>query len=594
LQAAQERSILSLHVRDQTTLLVPEMLAHLLLGLTCLFAGQSAPAHAKSVLTERKGSLRAKVNATAFQREISEAMGEALGCGGHVGEDQLVAIENSLRPIWQALPKVAPERIERGSLRYMVHRYFSKKSAFMVRGFEPSRTFSASSWGTADILSQRVPGYVESVLESRHVQENGFDLQDAVRVVATLEQLIFDSESSLLEQVYAEKSIPTSHSLSSSELGPILDDYMVHWMMGSDVEGIKALLSNRTFLESAFPHWQVLKSFVRGQVRAVDFRRQREPRAASRPGHHALAPRYSFGDAHEVVGGISSSFASFWESECISMKAALVAMDTHGTGRVPLSRFYASALDSDWRFGESETYLRELGALDETSSWRGKQVIIPNYIQAASNCIVSTAHYLVCCINECEGLLGDIEVSLGAPAAEPARILALVLNMTSQATVDDDEAPAIAAGLEQQLQQIAAANDGLVPLHGRLFAQWLHYAFPRECPFPHKRGTAAAVTPLEFGVEYLASGNEMEKHASTENATSELDMGDLQWMSQWSSEEELLTDSVELRAPWESRHLAWASCLLACCALFGLASFGLKPLQSGALLLPTHQKAHFV
>ncbi|OLP24478.1 hypothetical protein AK812_SmicGene48940, partial [Symbiodinium microadriaticum] len=22
------------------------------------------------------------------------------------------------------------------------------------------------------------------------------------------------------------------------------------------------------------------------------------------------------------------------------------------------------------------------------------------------------------------------------------------------------------------------------PLHGRLFAQWMHYAFPHECPYP--------------------------------------------------------------------------------------------------------------
>merc|ERR550537_644654 len=29
----------------------------------------------------------------------------------------------------------------------------------------------------------------------------------------------------------------------------------------------------------------------------------------------------------------------------------------------------------------------------------------------------------------------------------------------------------------------------MIPLHGRLFAQWLHYAFPHECPYPHMSGT---------------------------------------------------------------------------------------------------------
>merc|ERR1719146_406592 len=114
------------------------------------------------------------------------------------------------------------------------------------------------------------------------------------------------------------------------------------------------------------------------------------------------------------------------------MKEALVSMDKHNTGRVPLSKFYNTAINTDWRFGESESYLRELGALDETSSWLGPQVIIPNYLQATSNCIVSTAHYLVCCVNECESLMGDIETAIDAPTALPSAILAVVGNITSQ------------------------------------------------------------------------------------------------------------------------------------------------------------------
>merc|ERR1719355_203784 len=151
--------------------------------------------------------------------------------------------------------------------------------------------------------------------------------------------------------------------------------------------------------------------------------------------------KYSFQDAHEIVGGITRSFQSFWQSECESMKSALVSMDSHSTGRVPLAKFYNTAINTDWRFGESEAYLRELGALDETSSWRGPQVIIPNYLQAISNCIVSTPHYLVCCVNECESLMGEIEVAIGAPTATPMSILQIVGNMTAQTTLDDDDSP---------------------------------------------------------------------------------------------------------------------------------------------------------
>merc|ERR1719388_710222 len=99
------------------------------------------------------------------------------------------------------------------------------------------------------------------------------------------------------------------------------------------------------------------------------------------------------------------------------MKQSLVGMDRRGTGRVRLADFYGTALDTDWRFSESEDYLRQLGALDETSKWLGKQVIIPNYLQAVSNCIVSSQHYSVCCANECEGLMGEIEAAIREPEA---------------------------------------------------------------------------------------------------------------------------------------------------------------------------------
>merc|ERR1740115_385825 len=140
--------------------------------------------------------------------------------------------------------------------------------------------------------------------------------------------------------------------------------------------------------------------------------------------------KYDFEHAHEVVGGITKTFASYWESECQHIKASLLELDKTGTGRVSVSEFYGANSDGEWRFGESEVYLRELGALDESSSWRGKQVIISNYIQGASNCIVATPHYLVCCVNECEAVLNEVEDAVGAPFARPDEILSLVGNIS--------------------------------------------------------------------------------------------------------------------------------------------------------------------
>jgi len=557
----------------------------------------SNKAYASSVIGGRKSSLRGEIDATSFRAEVQNAMSEALGCGGEVNEAQLSEIERVLLPMWNASPKSTHGRIERRQLRYLAYRYFMQRFSVMVRGFEPSRPLNESEWGAADILSQQVPAFVESTMESQRVAMHGFDLRDAVHLVATLEQLIWDSETTLLEQVYSRQTRQVHHKITRPGLSKVLQEYMMKWILGAQITPAvtPGLLSNPNVLEKAFPKWPTIVAFLEGQIKALDFKRQRTP---TRRGASGLSQMYSFQNAHEIVGGITQNFASFWESECTEMKDQLIAMDTHGTGRVPLSKFYGTGLDADWRFAESESYLRDLGALDETSTWHGKQVIIPNYIQAASNCIVSAPHYLVCCANTCEALLGELEAGVGEPVGTTQEILQLVSNMTSYAALDEDEPPRLPGLLAAQLEQISFAHGGKVPLHGRLFAQWIHYVFPQDCPFPHRAGTASARTPLQFGQGYLATRDEMTSHAQAQNvseASSLLDREELPWMTQWSEEEELIADyRLHLRAPWEgstTAALAGAAMLVAA-GVYG--AMGVATASKAGSVLPYHQKAHFV
>merc|ERR1719433_2069986 len=126
---------------------------------------------------------------------------------------------------------------------------------------------------------------------------------------------------------------------------------------------------------------------VEGAVSALEYARWQAPGLGA--GHATFEGRFTFEDALEVAKSISRNFGSFWETQCQDTKASLLALDAAKTGRVRLPDFYGANKEGEWRFGESEAYLRELGALDETSSWRGKQVIVANYMQAASNCVVT-------------------------------------------------------------------------------------------------------------------------------------------------------------------------------------------------------------
>jgi hypothetical protein len=177
-----------------------------------------------------------------------------------------------------------------------------------------------------------------------------------------------------------------------------------------------------------------------------------------------------------------------------------------GAGRVRISDFYGKALnDGKWQFSESIDYLRQLGALDESDP-SNLRVIIPNYLSGPSNCVASSSYYSVCCLDECESILGRLEQLIAAPDASPSTILNLV-PMIPSATMPSNRT--LSPWLHQRLEEVAKHHGGVVPLHGRLFAQWLHYAYPRECNYPHIAGTIDPQRP-----EDLLAGNHTEDDIS--------------------------------------------------------------------------------
>ena len=79
-----------------------------------------------------------------------------------------------------------------------------------------------------------------------------------------------------------------------------------------------------------------------------------------------------------------------------------------------------------------------------------------------------------------------LEHNIGRPATEPERIMQVV----SALPPDTIDALRVIPEVQlRRLEETAKQHGGKVPLHGRLFAQWMHHAYPRECPYPHVTGT---------------------------------------------------------------------------------------------------------
>lgn len=247
---------------------------------------------------------------------------------------------------------------------------------------------------------------------------------------------------------------------------------------------------------------------------------------------------FDFSLVARVAERVGERFGSFQFHECQQIKSALLKVEESGTGRVALSDFYKPAVDGHWQFQESVAYLRQLGALDESDPEKPR-VIIANYVSSPSNCIASSSFYSVCCMDECEGLLGHLERHIAAPEATPARIVTLVSELSSSSVIAPRK---ISESLLYRLEDIATGHAGTVPLHGRLFAQWMHHLFPHECPYPHVAGTTNPQNPDEWeaqGQETTATDEEMQLHIDTAlNRTEqqEVEVAPLPW----SPEEELL------------------------------------------------------
>merc|ERR1712194_478000 len=144
-------------------------------------------------------------------------------------------------------------------------------------------------------------------------------------------------------------------------------------------------------------------------------------------------------------------------------------------------------------FGESSVYLRQLGALDESIA-SSTAVVIPNYVNSPTNYVARGDLVSVVCLNECEDLFRGIERRIGEPFAEPEAILVVARSSLSL----EGERVDLSEHLVGKLHQVAALHAGRVPLHGRLFALWLHHAYPRDCPYPAQSGTTNPLNPLDF------------------------------------------------------------------------------------------------
>merc|ERR1719238_2228901 len=136
------------------------------------------------------------------------------------------------------------------------------------------------------------------------------------------------------------------------------------------------------------------------------------------------------------------------------------------------------------------------------------QVIIPNYVLSMSNCAETSDFYSVCCLDHCEAVLDKLERSVKGPTATVEQIVNTLSGFTTM-SLDEPRNLAPGSKLRNMLEEVAS-NSGWsgINLHGRLLAQWLHYAFPHDCPYPAKGGSLNPLTANAWQEQAVEKGED--------------------------------------------------------------------------------------
>merc|ERR1719277_1852159 len=449
------------------------------------------------------------------------------------GRGEVGGIEEELRPMYRALPKNEVGRLEPSTVRYALHRYFVAKHGWQVKGLDTAAGAGNSSETT--VLKARAPAYILSLFEE-HMHGTGLGLHELAVFAATLEELIHHEATGQLEWIYRALGLSLTEPVPEDKA----DDAMEFFLMAVVDFGSVVADTHSELEELKVRITETYPDFPDTRMWLDDLRHTHEREQFNRR-NPFVERKSSFDESLKLAYELGHRFGAFQDLECRALKSKLVDMEHFGTGRVLLSKFYSHALAGDWQLMESMEYLRNQGALDETDP-DCVSVVIPNYVNSPANCLTGSDFYLTCCINECEQLLGHLEGSLSMPRGVPSQIAELVSSLHSD-TVD---APRnLSTALLTRLDEIAQNHDGRIPLHGRLFAQWMHHASPRECPFPHVTGTTSPLSQEEFmemhGPELLAvSEDVMRLHAARANLTLAAPEA-----LPWTSDEELIAEDKQ-------------------------------------------------
>eukprot|EP00928_Gymnodinium_smaydae_P015098 TRINITY_DN15531_c0_g2_i1.p1 TRINITY_DN15531_c0_g2~~TRINITY_DN15531_c0_g2_i1.p1 ORF type:complete len:530 (-),score=98.31 TRINITY_DN15531_c0_g2_i1:121-1653(-) len=365
-----------------------------------------------------------------MKEDAKQALQEA-----QLDEDAIKDFQAPLSQDWENLPKKDKHEISRQVAWYALRREFLRRHEWTIKGFDIAET---------DVnTSSAQDGWTPSKIGLRQLSI----LAVAVRM------LVRKEVEARLAAVYGALEIPFGSSVSSvskERALEILKIYTIVYMLGGAVKLRKpvSLEQVKRAFEKEYSIWPRAEQFVELVAR----------------GHFDSLPddaRIEAGSTLEVAIAIGEKYGEFDSDECRELKTQLVSMGAGGS--VSLKDFRQKHDFGDWKLTEDEDELQDIGAVEDAQGDKPAGIFIPNYVASKTNCIDSSRFYTHCCRTECANWMTLFQDGHKDPAdVIPAKNL-------SEEVMDGFKA-------------LKRDEHGAVDVRSLAFVQWMHLAFPTECP----------------------------------------------------------------------------------------------------------------
>lgn len=488
-----------------------------------------------------RGSKSGRVAVTAVEELLMQEIQGFMGKGR--ADEDLPTILAALEPMWVAMEKNNYGNLGTSQVRYALERFFVHRHGWHIEGLDERETPDVSD-SLTKLSRKQVPSFLMRRFEESF-GHSGLSLQELAIFAATLEHLIHDDSLERLDGAYSVLNLPVDELLDDTRAQEVMELYMMSIFLGKKAMHADKLDRNRDRLQRGYPIWGDTYLWLHDVRHTLEYldRDKTNPFIVGRK-------LLSHDDMERWVTAASTLFGRFQDSECQKLRNALLDVEDRDTGRVYLKDFYRTGLFNNLNFKESQSTLRSIGALDGTATGEPR-VIISNYVLAPINCISNTGFYSVCCVDDCEKLMSHVEMSVAAPEATAQKIVEIVRRMPSR-TVD---APRDLGPLVSRLEAVAETNGGRVPLHGRLFAQWMHAAFPIECPYRHASNSSILRTRSQWD-----NNNRSDAPVLTKNSVVQyVNAKDSEYYEQFDySDEAPIEDEDTLMADWSAEEMLFS------------------------------------